>query len=242
VPGLSLCSGLASDELAALNSVVVDGQYGHGETLFDEDRPDDSVYVVTNGAVRLYRILPNGRRLIFGFALPGDFLGHAIERQHACSADALGPVAACKMSRAAFSALLNENPHLLRRLQTETARELSVVYDHMLRIGFSPARENVAAFLLKMRTRLNRASGKSNEIMLPMTRQDIGDYLGLTIETVSRKISEFVREKLIAITPGGLNVLDLATLERIGAMTREVGASARLQPACVSEVAERGKA
>ena len=238
VPGLSFCSGLAPDELAALNAIVVDGRYRHRETLFDQERPDNCVHVVTFGAVRLYRLLPGGRRLVLGFAFPGDFLGHSIDEQHTCTADAIGSVVACKISRTAFSDLLDRHPGLLRRLQMETARELAFVGEHMLRLNYSPARERVAAFLLTTRARWNRVNGDSDEIPLPMTRQDIGDYLGQCIETVSRAVSELVRDGLIAVTPEGVRVLDLAKMTRTAAMGRDHSGSSKTSASTSSQATQ----
>jgi CRP/FNR family transcriptional regulator len=217
VQGLSLCNSLQFDELAELNAMVADVQYGDMNTLFDEDAPATFVHIITDGIVRLHRTLADGRRLILGFGMPGDFLGLSIHDRNAYSADAIGPVSTCKISLESFSELLDAKPHLMRRLHTETAHELTIAQDQMVILGRCNASEKLARFLLNMRNRWKRVNGQSAHIALPMTRQDIGDFLGLTIETVSRKFNSFAREKLIVIVPDGVRLLDPVRLASIGA-------------------------
>jgi CRP/FNR family transcriptional regulator len=209
------CHSLLLDELGLPDAMMSDVRYAHHEILFDQDDPDDCVQVVTNGAVRLYRTLADGRRSVLGFALPGDFLGLSINDGRAMSAEALGSVSTYKISRQAFSELVDSNPRWMHMLHDEVSHELSLAYDHMTLLGRYTARERTAAFLVTLRNRWKRANGKSVHVALPMTRGDIGDYLGLTIETVSRMISTLVREKLIMIVPDGVRILDFARLEAI---------------------------
>ena len=175
----------------------------------------DAVYNITQGTVRLYKLLPDGRRQIVGFLLPGDFLGLALSDQYPFSADAVEPVTACRFARGAFSALLDEKPHLLRRLHEAATHELSLAQDHMVLLGRRTAGEKVAAFLLGLRERWRRLGGSLVTIPLPMTRQDIADYLGLTLETVSRTISKFARSRMLIVVPDGVRLLDPARIEAL---------------------------
>src|SRR3954449_10401025 len=124
--------------------------------------------------------------------------------QYPFSADAVEPVTACRFARGAFSALLDEKPHLLRRLHEAATHELSLAQDHMVLLGRRTADEKVAAFLLGLRDRWRRLGGSLVTIPLPMTRQDIADYLGLTLETVSRTISKFARSRMLLVVPDGV--------------------------------------
>jgi CRP/FNR family transcriptional regulator, anaerobic regulatory protein len=157
--------------------------------------------------------LPDGRRQVVGFALPGDFLGLAMDDHYGFSADAVGAVRACRFSREAFSTLLDEKPHLLRRLHEFATHELRLAQDQMVVLGRRTAEEKVASFLAGLRDRWARINRISVTIPLPMSRQDIADFLGLTIETVSRTLSQLARDKVILVVPEGVRLMNVARLE-----------------------------
>lgn len=212
---LSLCAALEPTELNELDKLAVSISIGAKETLFEQDQPSESVYNVTAGSVRLYKLLPDGRRQIVGFALPGDFLGLSMSERNAFSADALTPMIACRFSRQDYSAFLDAKPHLLRRLHSMASHELSLAQDQMVILGRRTAEERVAAFLIGLRNRWTRINGNQVHVPLPMTRQDIADFLGLTVETVSRLMTRLAREKAIVIVPDGVRLLDVPRLERL---------------------------
>ena len=215
VRALSVCAALDPDELAALDRLSRHVAFDARETLFEQDEPSDCVFNITAGSVRLYKLLPDGRRQVVGFALPGDFLGLSMSDRNAFSADALSVVSACQFSRHAFSELLDDKPHLLRRLHTIASHELSLAQDQMVILGRRTAEEKVVAFLMGLRKRWSRIDGSTVHVPLPMTRQDIGDFLGLTVETVSRMLTRLAREKAIVIVPDGVRLLDLPRLEAL---------------------------
>lgn len=187
------------------------------ETLFGQDEPACSVFNVTTGALRLYRILPDGRRQVTGFAFPGDFLGLSLLDRYAVSADALGPVTACRFERIAFKNLLRAQPGLLMHLHEITGQELSRAKDMMMLLGRRTADEKVAAFLTGLQARYARIGLSGVTLELPMGRLDIADHLGLTIETVSRTLSRLDRDGCILIVPGGVRVIDQTRLDRLSA-------------------------
>lgn len=167
--------------------------------------------------MRLYKLLPDGRRQIVGFALPGDFLGMAASLRHGFSADAIGPVVVCRFSRTSFARFIEDKPQVLRRINEFAIRELSQARDHMVLLGCRSAEEKVASFLVGWRNRLARLGGVSKTVSLPMGRQDIADFLGLTIETVSRTLTRFERDGMIEIMPGGVRLVDLGRVEALAA-------------------------
>ena len=167
--------------------------------------------------MRLYKLLPDGRRQIVGFALPGDFLGMATSARHSFSADAIGAVAVCRFSKTSFARFIEDKPHLLRRINELAIRELSQAQDHMVLLGRRSAEEKVATFLLGWRDRLVQLRGPANTVPLPMSRQDIADFLGLTIETVSRTFTKLERDRVIGIQPGSVCLLDPARAEAMAA-------------------------
>jgi CRP/FNR family transcriptional regulator len=167
--------------------------------------------------MRLYKLLPDGRRQIVGFSLPGDFLGLAASARHSLSADAIGPVTVCRFSKAPFARFIEDKAHLLRRINELAVRELSQAQDHMVLLGRRSAEEKVATFLIGWRDRLVQLNGSSATVVLPMSRQDIADYLGLTIETVSRTFTKLERDRVIGIMPGSVCLLDPARAEAMAA-------------------------
>jgi CRP/FNR family transcriptional regulator len=215
--GSSVCAALDDAELRELEHLSRHLHFASCETVFAQEEMTTSFYNLLEGVMRLYKLLPDGRRQIVGFALPGDFLGLTASPRHSFSADAIGPVAVCRFSRASFSRYSEDKPHLLRRINELTIRELSQAQDHMVLLGRRSAEEKVASFLLAWRDRLAGLEGLSRTVPLPMSRLDIADFLGLTIETVSRTFTRLDREGVIEIMPGSVCLLDPARAEALAA-------------------------
>ena len=152
--------------------------------IFGENEPADYVYRVISGSVRTYKILSDGRRQVGGFYLPGDIFGLEFADEHTFSAEAITDAKVVVVKRSAITALAGRDPAIGRDLFALTGSELRRVQDRVLLLVKS-AQERVAGFLLEM---AERASA-GNTVELPMSRQDIADYLGLTIETVSRTLT-----------------------------------------------------
>jgi CRP/FNR family transcriptional regulator, anaerobic regulatory protein len=217
VRGSSVCAALDNAELRELEHLSRHIHFATHETVFAQEEMTTSFYNLLEGVMRLYKLLPDGRRQIVGFALPGDFLGLAASPRHSFSADAIGPVAVCRFSRTSFSRYIEDKPHLLRRINELTIRELSQAQDHMVLLGRRSAEEKVAAFLIAWRDRLAELKGLSRTVPLPMSRLDIADFLGLTIETVSRTFTKLDRDGVIEIMPGSVRLLDPARAEALAA-------------------------
>jgi CRP/FNR family transcriptional regulator, anaerobic regulatory protein len=213
----SLCAALDKVELRELEHLGRHVHFQSCETVFAQEEITTSFYNLLDGVMRLYKLLPDGRRQIVGFALPGDFLGMAATARHGFSADAIGPVAICRFSRASFARFVADKPHLLRRINELAVRELSQAQNHMVLLGRRSAEEKVATFLIGWRDRLTRHSDLAKTVPLPMSRQDIADYLGLTIETVSRTFTKLERDGVIEILPGSVCLLDPARAEALAA-------------------------
>lgn len=214
---VSICAALRPDELEALEAMSHSIRFGAKTTLFSQDEAADHVYNVTDGTVRLFKLLPDGRRQIVGFALPGDFLGLALLERYGVSAEAVDDVTVCRFQRRAFTAYLDAKPHLLRRLHEFASHELSLAQEQMVLLGRRSAEERVAAFLVGLRGRLARIGHKSVTLPLPMSRQDMADFLGLTIETVSRTMTRLAKDKAILIVPDGVRLTGPARLEALAA-------------------------
>ncbi|MCJ2027754.1 Crp/Fnr family transcriptional regulator [Methylobacterium sp. J-067] len=213
----SVCAALTSDELDELEALSRPIGLAPRQTLFAQDDEATAVYNVTDGAIRLSRLLPDGRRHVMGFALTGDFLGLALPERFGVTAEALGQTTLCRFERGAFRALVADKPHLLQRLHERAGYELTLAQDQMMLLGRRTAEEKVALFLVGLRLRYLRIGHDSITLELPMGRQDIADHLGLTIETVSRMLTRFDRERIVLIVPGGVRLLDPARLDRLAA-------------------------
>jgi CRP/FNR family transcriptional regulator len=208
VRSLSICGALDQTDLAEFERIARHVQLDQGGTLFTTGEVAHSVHSLTAGVARLYKLLPDGRRQVIGFALPGDFLGIAPSERYTFSADAVGAMTACRLSREAFAHFIEQRPHFLLRINEFAARELMLAQEQMLLLGRRTAEEKVASFLIAWRERLAQIGDIRQTIALPMSRQDIADYLGLTIETVSRTLTRFEREKMLIIVAGGVRLLD----------------------------------
>lgn len=159
--------------------------YARNTEIYGENEPAEYLYKVVSGAVRTYKVLADGRRQIGAFYLPGDIFGLEAGEDHTFSAEAIADSRVLVIKRSALMALAQRDNDVARQLWTETGRELRRVQDHILLL-IKTAKERVVAFLLEMAKR----STKSDHVDLPMSRQDIADYLGLTIETVSRTLTD----------------------------------------------------
>jgi CRP/FNR family transcriptional regulator len=214
VRALAICDALRPEEVNDLDEIVRHVSLDSRTTFIREDDPASVVYTISDGTVRFYRMLADGRRQIFGFGMPSDFIGLTSGGRFTFSADAVTDVALCRMERGSFERLLGEKPHLMHRLHDYATHELVLAQEQMLVIGRRTAAARVCAFLLAMRDRLARQRGPSVMLPLPMSRLDIADYLGLTIETVSRIFSKLARERVILIIPDGIRFLDQETIRR----------------------------
>jgi CRP/FNR family nitrogen fixation transcriptional regulator len=184
-------------ELGEIKLIGVAHSFGRDQQIFGEGEKATYVYKVISGAVRSLRLLADGRRQITDFYLPGDVFGVELDTEHAGSAEAVGETVLIVARRSVFAADADFAERLWRHALAELGRSL----DHVLTLGRRSAAERVASFLIDLAARLHT----HGELTLPMTRQDIADYLGLTIETVSRSLSQLQAEGLIQ-TGGGRQV------------------------------------
>lgn len=212
---VSVCAAMSGDELDELEALSQHVGLLPRQSLFAQEDEADAVYNVTEGVIRLSRLLSDGRRHVMGFALPGDFLGLAFPDRYSLTAEALAPTKVCRFERRPFQDLIARKPSLLQRLHDRAGHELRLAEEHMVILGRRTAEEKVASFLVGLRRRYARIGRVSVTLELPMGRQDIADHLGLTIETVSRMLTHLDRAKLILIVPGGVRLLDAGRLERL---------------------------
>ncbi len=198
---LGMCSVLQPKELDKLNAIVTQVTINARRTLFYEGDPAENVFNVTSGCMRLSKMLPDGRLQVTGFLMPGDFLGLAYLETYSYTAEAVGPATLCRFQRTRLEGLFAELPELEKRLLGIAFNDVSAAQDHMLLLGRKTPDEKVATFLLGL---VERAEANNVNppgiIALPMDRNDIAGYLGLTIETVSRTFTRLRKCDLIALS------------------------------------------
>jgi CRP/FNR family transcriptional regulator, anaerobic regulatory protein len=210
------CAAAACGQLHHLDRVSHARTFERRDSLINEGDPATGVFNVVEGVVRLTKLLVDGRRAVVGFVWPGSFLGLSAMSVHTCSAEAVIPVKACYINRAKLEAVCAEIPELQHRLRDMTNRELMAAQNRMLTLGRKSLHERMASFLLELAERRPRPQAGSDVLPLPMTRSDVADYLGLTIETVSRCLTAMSRNGLIQLPDKrSVRVLDWATLRRL---------------------------
>ena len=181
--------------------------------IYRESSPAGCLYKVISGTVRTFKALSNGRRQIRAFYLPGDIFGVETGPEHAFSAEAITDAKLLVIERKAVVALATRDNDVARQLWSLTSRELKHAQNQALLL-IQSAQERVAGFLLEMADR----APAGDEIELPMPRQDIADYLGLTIETVSRMMTHLEKGAAIALPTSRRVVLrNRSALKRINA-------------------------
>jgi len=203
----TICGVLQPHELERLNAIVTEVHLERGQALFSQEDPADSVFNVTRGHIRVLKLLPDGRRQITGFLYPGDFLGMAYGSEYAYTAEAIDDVILCRFPREKLEALFAELPQLEKRLLEIASNELIAAQNQMVVLGRKSARERIASFLLELVRRRERQGLNGSKLPLPMTREDIGDYLGMAVETTSRNLQELATRKVIEIPSAPLIIV-----------------------------------
>ena len=186
--------------------------YKKDEEIYGEDEPAEYVYQVISGAVRSYKLLSDGRRQIGAFHLPGDVFGLEFGSSHRLAAEAIIDTNVRLVKRRSLEQAASVDVAVARKLWTMTAGDLRHAEDHMLLLGRKTAMERVATFLLEMDSRLAVAG----MMALPMCRRDIGDYLGLTLETVSRALSQLHSQGVLGFS--GARQIVLRNRQRLRSM------------------------
>ena len=210
---MSVCGALQADEVNRLNAIVTQRTVTAGEMLFLEDDPADALYIVTDGCIKLYKMLPDGRRQITGFLYRSDFLGLAFRERYAYSAEAVVASDVCRFPKNRLEALLDDFPEMERRLLSICSNELASAQDQMLLLGRKTAEEKLASFLWLLSRRATLKEEDPTTLNLPMMRSDIGDYLGLTIETISRTFTQLKKKQVISFdTPHAVRLEDPAAI------------------------------
>ncbi len=211
----ALCSVFKSQEgFARFESLVRHKHLHAGQSVFEEGDPSEYVYNVSEGAIRLYKLLPDGRRQITGFLLPGAFLGLALRETYSYGAEAVTDSHLCQFRTSELKQLFLDFPELRQRLYEMANDELAAAQEQMLLLGRKTAQEKIASFLLQLADHALNQNRDPLPLPVPMTREDIADYLGLTVETVSRVFSRLRKSGVLTFSgPSLITEADFDALE-----------------------------
>ena len=214
VPSASDRSALAAD----LDRIGATVSYPDEKTIVEECTPTSYVFKVASGMLRSVRLLPDGRRCVTSFLLPGDFFGFGEGGLATASVETLSDVTLVRYPIREFTTLLDRNPAAARYFFHVVCKELSAAQDRLLLVGRKSALERLAAFLVSLADRLPpKPAAKGTNLDLPMSRGDIADYLGLTVETVSRLLATLRARNIIEVPSATeIVVLNRQTLAAIG--------------------------
>jgi len=195
----SFCRCLNDEKLDIFSKVSFEKKHTDKENVFLQNDPSTHLYNITEGNVKIYQLLDDGRIQIIGFLYPGDFFGTYKNNKYNYSAEAIGNLTTCVFDQKVLDKYMDQNPVLAKELLNQTSFELTLAQDRMTVMGRLNAIEKISTFLINISNQRKRIGWQSNPISLSMTRQDIADYLGLTIETVSREISKLKASNIIKI-------------------------------------------
>lgn len=221
----AVCGALDDAELTELSRIGRIKTYKPGDIILADQEPTTFFANIVSGVVKLEKTSADGRQQIVGLVFAPDFLGRAFAKQNPYFAQAATEVQACTFPHAAFEQMLRRHPDLEHRLFENTLSELDSAREWMFVLGRKSAQEKVASFLHLIAKRqpmigcnhggLHPAGPDAAQFELPLTRADIADFLGLTIETVSRQLSNLKRQGTIKLLSGReVLVPDLTTLEQ----------------------------
>ncbi|MFQ5784504.1 MAG: Crp/Fnr family transcriptional regulator [Alphaproteobacteria bacterium] len=188
-----------------------------GDVVFEQGDELDRLFVITEGMVRLSHLTIDGNRQITGFLGPGDLMGSIKRSADAyCTAEAMTRLVLCSFERPRFSDFLQHHPDLCLKLFAVATDEIEAQYDHGILLSRKHAAERVAVFLHALSQRAGQVNGESPIIDIPMSRSDIADHLGLTIETVSRVLTRFKQQGMIEFRgPKTVVVKNMAALDEL---------------------------
>lgn len=195
-----VCGALTPSQLVSLNKQSTRKSVDAGTELIGESQESKTYSNIISGVVKLTKMMSDGRQQIVGLQFAPDFLGRPFRIDSGISADAATDVNVCSFPKTVIERMIKESPELEHRLLEQTLKELDEARDWMLTLGRKTASEKVASFLYLIATHVNPDAGSDSvSFQLPLTRSDIADFLGLTIETVSRQLTKLRKDRVILI-------------------------------------------
>lgn len=214
-----VCGALSPEELTMLSKNTTRTKHPAGKELIGETEEIRSYANVMSGVIKLSKMLEDGRQQVVGLQFAPDFLGRPFAESSAVTAEAASEVETCAFSKSTLEKLVKLNPDLEHRLLQQTLKELDEARDWMLTLGRKTAQEKVASFLYLIASHMDPSLERDEDESIPVTftlpvaRADIADFLGLTIETVSRQITKLRSDGVIEVTSNRL--ITIPSLKRL---------------------------
>lgn len=209
----AVCGVLGEEELRNFRRLGCGMRLSAGECLFRQGESALSVFTVTEGMLKSYKLLPDGRRQVIGFHFPGDFVGTTIHEHQEITVEAITHVRVCAFPVRRFDDFVEDHPPMERELYVAAARELATAKRQMVLLGRKTAVERLASFIAALYERQG-----SDVVDLSMSRSDIADYLGLTKETISRILGELKNARIVRLQAiDRIEILDAKRLKQIAA-------------------------
>jgi len=208
--------GMNPEDMSQLDAVVEQRKpLQKNDYLYREGDKTNAIYAVRSGSVKTMTESPNGDEQIVGFHLPGELLGMDgfADGTHTCNALALETSSVCELPLDLLENLCHDLPGLQKQMRRIMGKEVNNDHKLLLLLGKMTAEERLASFLLSLSRRMEERHWKGNEFNLMMPRQDIANYLGMAVETVSRLFASFQSEKIIEVDRRHITILDMASLK-----------------------------
>jgi len=219
---LCLPFSLNDAELNKLDDIIQRKKPLHkGDMLFEAGKPQRCLYAIRTGSFKTFTLTDNGEQQITGFHLPGDIVGFdALSNQsHPSYAEALETAMVCEIPLPNLETLLDQLPRLRQQIMRLMSEDIQADQQMMLLLNRKTAEQKLATFLSQLGQRYASRGFSGSAFRLTMTRSDIGNYLGLTVETISRLLSKMDKETLIQVEGKLIHIKDLAALSRLAALT-----------------------
>ena len=215
---LCFSHGMNEEELSSMETLVDQPKPLHkNDFLYRDGDKTDSIYAVRSGCVKTMTESANGDEQIVGFHLPGELLGMDgfADGIHTCNALALETSSVCALPLDQLENLCHDLPGLQKQMRRIMGKEVNNDHKLLLLLGKMTAEERLASFLLSLSSRMEERHWKGNEFNLSMPRQDIANYLGMAVETVSRLFASFQAEKIIEVDRRHITIVDISRLKAI---------------------------
>jgi|TARA_B100002003_G_scaffold19151_1_gene15859 CRP/FNR family transcriptional regulator len=194
---IAFCGILDDSDIHQLERISKDRIISRNKTVFMQGEQTSNFYNIKRGSLKIYKLSSDGRKQIVGFLFPGDFVGMSPEENYSYNAETLEETTLCTFSRMVLENFFVQHPHVERKILNIVNHELSVAQDQIFLLGKYTAKERLLQFFLNLSKQRNKLGWVDNPLRLSMSRSDIANYLGLTIETISRAITELKTERLI---------------------------------------------
>ncbi|WP_215397513.1 fumarate/nitrate reduction transcriptional regulator Fnr [Rheinheimera oceanensis] len=219
---LCLPFSLNENELTRLDDIIQRKKPMHkGDMLFEAGQAQKCLYAIRTGSFKTFTLTDQGEQQITGFHLPGDIVGFdALSKQlHPSYAETLETAMVCEIPLPNLETLLDQLPRLRQQIMRLMSEDIQADQQMMLLLNRKTAEQKLATFLSQLGQRYASRGFSANDFRLTMTRSDIGNYLGLTVETISRLLSKLDKEQLIQVDGKLISIKDQAALSKLAALT-----------------------